>query len=295
LFGHDWVSPASAAAKIGRPPWRRRKRPSAAGERHGTAFPLGYFRRLMKRAFAPLLLAAALPALAQRHSVRDTSIALVSVNAGYAYQWPGADMAARFGPNSSISLGAFRKFRSNWLAGAEGSFLFGNKVVEPGMLRNVINSAGQIIDKDGAMADVFLFERGWTAMAYAGRLIPLIGPNPNSGIMLKLGAGYMRHKVRVQTQQNVVPQLEDEYLEGYDRLSAGPAALGYLGYQHFGNRRLVNFHIGVELMAGFTEPLRAFNFDTEQYNTGSRTDLLTGIRAGWSLPIYRRLDERFHY
>ncbi|MBK9175029.1 MAG: hypothetical protein IPM46_01580 [Flavobacteriales bacterium] len=233
---------------------------------------------------------------AQRaQGIRDTTIALVAVQASYAHQWPGGDLASRFGDNSNIGLGAYRKFRSNWLVGAEGSFLFGNQVKEPGILRNVINSSGQVVDKDGEMADVFLYERGWTALAFVGRLLPVIGPNPNSGFVIKLGGGYMRHKVRVQTQQNIVPQLEGEYLDGYDRLTAGPALLGYLGYHHFGNRRLVNFHIGVELMMGFTEPLRAFNFDTEQYNLGGRTDLLTGLRVGWSLPIYRRHDDRFHY
>jgi len=228
-------------------------------------------------------------------SIRDSSIALVAVQAGYAHQWPGGDLATRFGANSNIGLSAYRKLRSNWLLGAEGSFIFGNQVREPGILRNVINSAGQVVDREGVMADVFLFGRGWTAFGFVGRMLPIIGPNPNSGLVVKIGGGFMQHKIRVQTQQNVVPQLEDEYLEGYDRLTAGPAAMAYLGYHHFGNRRLINFHIGLEVMAGFTEPLRAYNFDTEQYNSGGRVDLLSGVRLGWSLPIYRRLDDRFHF
>ncbi|MCB0770364.1 MAG: hypothetical protein KDC00_08160 [Flavobacteriales bacterium] len=228
-------------------------------------------------------------------SIRDTTISLVAVQLSYAQQFPGGDMADRFGTNSNIGVGAFNKWASGYLLGAEGSFLFGNKVVEPGILRNVINSEGQIVDVDGEQADVFLYERGWTAFAVAGKLLPVIGPNPNSGLLLKVGGGYMRHKVRVQTQKNVVPQLEDEYLEGYDRLSAGPAALAYIGYQHFGNKGRINFHLGVEVMAGFTNALRSFNFDTEQFNTNDRVDLLTGIRVGWSLPIYRKVDTGIHY
>lgn len=240
------------------------------------------------------LLPAFLPCRAQTN-IRDTTIALYAVQASYAYQLPGGDLASRFGANSNLGLCAYRKLRSNFLFGFEGSFLFGNKVVEPGILRNVINSAGQVVDQEGLQADVFLYERGWTAFATAGKLFPVIGPNPNSGLVFKLGGGYMRHKVRVQTQQNVVPQLEDEYLEGYDRLCAGPAAMAYFGYHHFGNRRLVNFHVGVEVMAGFTQSLRAYNFDTEQFNIPNRFDLLSGLRVGWSLPVYRRLDDSFHY
>jgi len=228
-------------------------------------------------------------------NIRDSTLALVAVQASYAQQIPGGDMADRFGTNSNVGLGAFRKFRNNFILGAEGSFLFGNKVSEPGILRNVINSAGQIVDIEGAQADVFLYERGWTVFATAGRIFPIIGPNPNSGLLLKFGVGYMRHKVRVQTQKNVIPQLEDEYLDGYDRLAAGPAALGYVGYQHFANRGRVNFHIGLEFMAGFTQALHPFNFDTEQYNKADRFDLLTGIRAGWTLPVYKKVDTGFHY
>lgn len=246
-----------------------------------------------------LLLALMIPVVihrahAQGH-LRDTTVAMVLVQASYAYQLPGADMALRFDGNSSIGLGGMRKFRSNYALGIEGGFMFGNRVVEPGMLQNLINGAGQIVDQDGVMADVFLYQRGWTAFGVAGKLLPVIGPNPNSGILLKLGAGYMRHKVRVQTQQNVVPQLEGDYLQGYDRLCAGPAVLAYAGYQHLSNRRRVNFHAGVELMAGFTQALHPYNFDTESYNKAQRFDLLSGLRVGWTLPIYRRLDDRFRY
>ena len=250
------------------------------------------------RAFIALITAALLlqadPSFAQGH-IRDTTVAMVIISPSYAHQLPGGDLATRFGHNSNVGFGAMRKTGNNFLFGLEGSFIFGNNVEEPGILRNVINSAGQVVDQDGAMADVFLYERGWTAFATVGKVFPVFGPNPNSGLMVKLGGGYMRHKVRVQTQQNVVPQLEDEYLEGYDRLCAGPAALAFVGYQHFGNKRRLNFFAGVELMAGFTQALHPYNFDTEQYNTPNRTDLLTGLRVGWSFPIYRRVDDRFRY
>lgn len=220
---------------------------------------------------------------------------MVAVTASYAYQIPGGDMAIRFGNNSNVGLNVVRKNDRNYLFGLEGSFLFGDQVVEPGILRNVINSAGQVVDKDGVMADVFLYERGWTLMGVVGKIIPVAGPNPNSGMLLKLGAGYMRHKVRIQTQQNEVPQLEGDYLEGYDRLCAGPMLSLLVGYQHFGNNRFVNFMAGFELLTAFTEPLRAYNFDAQRAETGTRFDGLTGIRVGWSLPIYKRSDDRYHY
>ncbi|MDX9750227.1 MAG: hypothetical protein RBT71_04015 [Flavobacteriales bacterium] len=245
----------------------------------------------------PLLVLAALltggPSYAQG-DIRDTAIALVAISPSYAYQVPGGALADRFGANSHIGLSAYRKFRSNYFIGAEGGFLFGNKVHEPGLLRHVVNSMGQIVDKDGVMADVQVLQRGYAIMGIAGKIMPVAGPNPNSGIMLKLGAGYLRHKIRIQTQENVVPNLEGDYLEGYDRLCAGPVGLFFVGYQHFGNRRRVNFFGGFEIMLGSTAPLRAFNFDTGRAETGRRLDMLSALRAGWTVPIHKRYDDRFH-
>ncbi|MCB0767830.1 MAG: hypothetical protein KDB95_11540 [Flavobacteriales bacterium] len=248
----------------------------------------------MRTLLAVLWLCCSAP-IVHGQTIADTTMALTVVQGSYAQQLPGGDLADRFGTNNNVGLAAWRKLGNNITLGAEGSFIFGNQVREPGILRNVLNSAGQVMDQEGVIADVFLFQRGWSAFATVGRIFPLFGPNPNSGLHVKLGGGYLRHKVRIQTQENVVPQLEDEYLEGYDRLCAGPAGLLYLGYQHFANKGRVNFHVGLELIAGSTSSLRAFNFDTEQANKEDRLDLLSGLRVGWTLPIYKKKDTGFHF
>jgi len=240
------------------------------------------------------LLGVPQPSYAQGN-LRDTTIALTLVTGSYAFQIPGGDMGLRFGANSNIGLSALRKTSRNYLIGAEGGFLFGDNVREPGLLRNMITREGQIVDQDGEMADVLIYQRGYTVMAVVGKIIPVAGPNPNSGLLLKFGGGYFRHKIRIQTQKNEVPQLQGQYLEGYDRLAAGPVAMLFAGYQNLSNNRRVNFMVGFEILAGFTEPLRAMNFDTQRSDTDRRFDGLMGIRAGWSLPIYKRQDDRFHF
>ncbi len=227
-------------------------------------------------------------------SIRDTSITIVPVTLSYAYQVPQGDLAQRFGNNSNIGLSAGVKFKSNIVLGLEGGFLFGDKVIEAGLLSGVANSDGVILDAAGQPATVLVYERGYTIMGWVGKLLPVVGPNPNSGLLLKAGGGYMRHKVRIETQENVVPQLEGDYLTGYDRLCAGPALLLFIGYQHLGNRRLINFLAGFEMTYGFTESLRAYNFDTGTREEGTRFDVLHGIRVGWTLPIYKRQAEGFY-
>ena len=260
------------------------------------SFLYRYLRAVYRFSFPLLLLTLFMapdPSYAQG-SIRDTSITLVPITLSYAYQLPGGEMAQRFGANSNIGLSAGVKFKSNFLLGLEGGYIFGNAINEPGILSNVITSTGDILDLDGQPASVILYERGYTVMLYAGKIIPVAGPNPNSGLLLKLGVGYMRHKIRVESQNNVIPQLEGDYLEGYDRLAAGPASTLFVGYQHFGNRKLVNFVIGFEMTLGITEPLRAYNFDTGKAEKDTRYDGLTGFRVGWTLPIYKQPADKFY-
>lgn len=227
--------------------------------------------------------------------LRDTSITIVPITASYSFQIPQGELSERFGTNHNVGLGAAVKFRNNYLLGIEGGFLFGNNVNENSILRHISTYNGAIVDQDGKAANVLLFERGYTVVAYAGKIIPVVGPNPNSGILLKLGGGYMRHKIRIESQNNEVPGIEGEYAKGYDRLTAGAMASAFLGYQHFGNNRFVNFMFGFQMDLGFTHNLRPYNFDTGRSEDGLRFDGLNGLRVGWVLPIYRAVDDRVYF
>ena len=234
------------------------------------------------------------PSYAQR-GIQDTSITIVPITLSYAYQLPNGDLGEQFGANNNLGFSASVKFKSNYSLGLEGSFIFGNKVTDRSMLSNLTTSNGVIVNQDGEPAKILLFERGYTVMAFAGKVIPIAGPNPNSGILLKLGGGYMRHKVLIESQNDVVPALEGEYLKGYDRLTAGPAAMFFVGYQHLGNNRFINFLVGFELNIGFTESLRPYNFDTGRADKSAHYDGLNGLRFGWTLPIYKARDDRQYY
>lgn len=256
-----------------------------------------YFRRPMIRSLL-LVLVLSVFATAPSHAqggLRDTTILVVPISISYAYQIPYGDMALRFGANSNIGLSAGVKFKNNYYLGLEGSFIFGTKVNEANILQHLITTNGVIVDQDGKPATVVLYERGYTIMATAGKIIPIVGPNPNSGMFLKIGGGYMRHKIRIETQDAVVPALEGEYQKGYDRLCAGPMVMLFAGYQHISNNRFINFVIGWEVNLGFTNSLRPFNFDTGRSADGQRADGLNGIRFGWTLPLFHKGDDRILY
>ncbi|HRQ85759.1 MAG TPA: hypothetical protein PLV70_11650, partial [Flavobacteriales bacterium] len=227
--------------------------------------------------------------------IQDTSITLVPLTVSYAYQLPSGDMAQRFGANSNLGLSASVKFKSNYSLGLEGGYLFGDKVIDRSMLRAMTTANGVVVNQDGEPASILLFERGFTVMAFAGKVIPIVGPNPNSGILLKLGGGYLAHKVLIQHQNDVVPALEGDYLKGYDRLAAGPVGMFFVGYQHLGNNRFINFMGGFELQVAFTKSMHPYQFDKGRSDGDTHVDGLTGFRFGWTLPIYKTRDTREYY
>ena len=168
---------------------------------------------------------------------------------------------------------------------------------EDSIFDHLTTSSGNIISSQGTYASIFVYQRGWHFSARAGKLFPLFGPNPNSGLRVDLGAGYLMHKLRIEDGDNITPQLGPEYRKGYDRLTAGFALSQFIGYHHQSNKKRVNFFIGFELVQGFTSNQRAWNFDQRARDDRSRIDLLYGIKAGFIIPMYPQSakNSRYYY
>ncbi|MEP7263787.1 MAG: hypothetical protein ABI772_04790 [Bacteroidota bacterium] len=247
----------------------------------------------------PLLLIAGIMLLTGnaygQASVRDSAISMVMVEPGFAFQFPYGDMADRFGANSSASMDVFYKRKNGWMVGIQGTFLFGSKVKQENLFSNLINSQGQVIATDGKYSDIRAFERGYTIILSAGRLFNFKKPNPNTGIAVTMGAGYMQHKIRIEDKLNLTPSLQGEYVKGYDHLASGLCLRQSASYIYVGNRRLVNFFITAEVIEGFTKGRRSFDFDLEIPDTGNRIDILAGLRLGWILPLYKAAPEKYYY
>lgn len=217
-------------------------------------------------------------------------------NLHYAYQVPGHDLAQRFGNNSMIGGGFLYKFKSNLVAGVEGNFLFSEKVKnEEQYLQLIGTSDGFVISEGGTYAGVFFHQRGFSLNARFGGIIPLVGPNPNSGILILGGAGFLQHKIRIEVEENNAPQLRGDYIKGYDRLTNGPSVSQFIGYVHFDNNRTINFQIGLEFTQAWTSSRRPFDFDRMQPDTQKRFDSLWGLRIGWVLPLIKRAPRDYYY
>lgn len=247
----------------------------------------------MKRYFYVILLVISQYNLIGQANLKDSALFITSIRLSYAPQLPAGNMVARFGFNSNLGFHVDVKTKHSLLFGLEGNFIFGKKVKED-VLSILRTDDSAIIDQNGAYATILTLERGLIINAYSGILIKKFSPNPNSGILIKVGIGFMQHKVRIEHNKNTVPALDGEYIKGYDRLTNGLNISEFIGYQLLSNSRLVNFFAGFEFIQGFTKSRRDWNTNEFMKDDTKRLDLLNGFRVGWILPLYKRAPKAYY-
>jgi len=228
--------------------------------------------------------------------VRDSSLQISILYPSYSLCIPAADMADRFAMSNSIGFGYMLKGEKGWSIAFEGNYIFRDGIKDPAsILSGIMTSDGFIIDEGGVFANVMLLERGFTIMAKVGKLFPVIGPNPNSGVLVQFGGGMLQHKIRIEVPTNSAPQLKGDYKKGYDHLCNGPAISQFMGYQHLGNTRKINFFAGLEFTEALTFSRRAYYFNDMKKPDEKRFDMLGGIKIGWYFPLYKKTKQKFYY
>lgn len=229
-------------------------------------------------------------------SIKDSAIFSSMFYATYAYQFNSGDITKRFGDNSAVGGGFQIKTKKNWVFGVEYNFLFGNKVKdELSILSNISTSDGFIISSSGEYAEVFFSEQGYTLSAKAGKIFPVFGSNPNSGILLTLQPGFLQHKIKISNPNSTAPSLRGDYKYGYDELANGFSITEFVGYMYMGNKRFLTFYAGFEFTQAFTKFRRAYNFNTMSRDTEQKLDCFYSLRFGWLIPLYKRAPKGYYY
>ena len=226
---------------------------------------------------------------------QDSAFTAGLIYVNYGYEFPGGDLAKRFGNNSAIGPGIAYKTDKNWFFGAGFDYLFGGQVKENNLFRNIQTSEGEIIDQEGTYADVFMYERGYNISFRFGRIFSSKKVNPNSGILATFGGNFLQHKIRIENPNNSAPQIKGDYKKGYDRLTNGWGISEFIGYVYFGEQKIFNFFGGIEMTQAWTKNKRDFNFDTRSKDNSTRLDMLFGIKIGWIFPFYKRSNQVFYY
>jgi len=213
----------------------------------------------------------------------------------YKFNLTGGDLNDRWGFNSEIGFDLHYKFKNNLTVGIDGGFIFGNQFKQPEIFDDLVNSYGTITSLGGTPADVLFLMRGAHGAATAGYIFNRLGNNPNSGLWINVGAGYLMHKIRIESIYDDVPQLEGDNRKGYDRLTMGFSTKQFIGYVFQHDYRFLNFYAGFEFIQGFTHNVRNYNFDLEGPDPGLKLDFIYSIKLGWMIPIYKRAPKEYYY
>ena len=260
-----------------------------------------------------LMLATVTSVVAQTpRNLSKEAIPVTMFQVTYAAQLPGMDTKTDFGFTNTIGGSVIYKSEGNWLFTANGNFIFGDKVKGSriDLLGESITTVyGEVIGGGGLPTSLAFFQRGFHFQAEVGKLFAL-APNPNSGIFVQAGLGYLRNRIRIDYMieaQNTPYQLIDDYQYGYDRMRGGMALHGEAGYLIMSNSRVYNLSVSLEVTYARTKPLRDYDFRVFYdengephimgYNDKNKrfNDLYYGIRLSWMIPAYQRQPDAYYY
>ena len=229
----------------------------------------------------------------------DTAAPMIWLDAHFAYHFPLGDLRTMFKNNFAVGPGFTFKSASNWTVGFHFDYMFGANMRDSAFFNGTLaNDQGIVIDGNGLVSQGGITAEGryWTVQADFGKIIP-VNRWKNSGIWLRLGAGYFSHRLRLDDFGNQYPQLEGNYAKGYDRLSGGFVLNQFVGYQFVRKNRMLNFYIGLEFHEMWTKPNRNYVFyEGPTDDMKAKFSGMVGFKAGWNIPLYeRKTTTTFYY
>ncbi len=231
---------------------------------------------------------------AQR-KVGQEAINTPMVGMHYSGIFPMGDLADRYGFLNQIGLTAGHKNKKNWVYGVEGNFYFGNRVANDSIFNFMTDNLGNISEADGELAVIQILSRGFNIHAHIGKIIPMFGSNPNSGLYVSFGTGYSLLKYRIQTTYDFIPAAETDNRMLYDRQSVGFSMHQFIGYSLINASYPIHFYAGVYANQSFARFSRSWFYDQGPAPSGILRDFQIGLRAGWYIPIYKRQAKTIYF
>lgn len=234
-----------------------------------------------------------------QRNLADSAIGTPLLGIQYGLSWTAGDLHDRYGLFNNAGFASGYKFKSNWYVGAEADFMFGKDIRMPitDIFGHLADSKGNITDQNGDIATILLFSRGFHVNIEVGKVFSKLGHNNNSGLFIKIGGGYLNHRMRIESNSQVIPSLELDYKKGYDRLTTGFNSSQFIGYLFMADHSFLNFYGGFFIQEGFTTNKRNAFYDQPgiPVSTKTRMDILYGAKLGWLIPVYKRRPKDFYY
>ena len=208
---------------------------------------------------------------------------------------PAGDLKDRYGFMNQLGMTVGYKDKANFVYGIEGNFYFGNRVTNDSIFDFLTDNLGNTSEADGQFGSIEVLSRGFNFHAHIGKISPVFGSNPNSGLYVSLGAGYSLMKYRIQTTYDFIPLVETENRNLYDRQSVGFSLHQFIGYSLINATRPIHFYIGLYANQSFAQYSRSWFYDQGPAPDGILQDFQFGLRAGWYIPIYKRKAKTIYF
>ncbi|MAX68080.1 MAG: hypothetical protein CMP60_00045 [Flavobacteriales bacterium] len=216
------------------------------------------------------------------------------IQSNYTFQVPINELVTDFGTNSALGL-AYLNNQNDFLLGLDINFMFGNNVKNDSLLQTISTEEGWLINTSGELETILHYERGWNSHILFGKSFRY-DEKHLTGVYVYVGIGYLQHKIRLENNRTDLPQIDKDYIKGYDKFTNGISTKLCVEYMYFSKENSVKFNIGIELINAFTKNRRPYDFAAmEEYDNNLRIDQLIGIKFGIIIPINRNNEQKFHY
>ncbi len=207
------------------------------------------------------------------------------------------------GPYLNFGLDAFYKYKTNWLVSLEGDIWFGTNNLQHRLERmgDIYSRDSIIIGGNGTDANITCYNRGISFQAGLGKIFPLSpAKNPNSGLMARASAGYMRQQTIFMINDVKAPQLTDDYALIYDHQRHGIILTEGFGYWFMSSHSdIINIYLSFEISQCWSWSTREYLIDhylgVQGKDNNRYFDLLYSIKLCWMFPLRGKVVHDYYF
>jgi hypothetical protein len=229
------------------------------------------------------------------HSIYSQEKGVNAFMIDYSYQIPSGILAEKFSNNSSIGINYFKKNNSSFFYGLKANYIFGANIKDSTIFNSISTDEDFVIDGNGTYSNIILLQEGFSSHLYIGYALELKDNNPN-GFYFSVGLGFLQHRIFIDTKNQYIPQLSNDYKKGYDQLTNGLSTQFIIDYMILEDKKKFKLFTGIDYTLGFTKNRRVYDFNNMNITDQSmRYDKLLGFHIGLIIPINRKNTEEFHY
>ncbi len=213
---------------------------------------------------------------------------------GTGYYYGLGDLGKRFPQFSTLPAGFFYRSPRNLIFGIEYNRFLGNQYKLDSLYGGIMGPSLQILDKNGFPAVIRYYMRGYSFQGYVGKAFKISPRSKYGQIQANIGGGIMQHYIKMRFDKGILPQLEGNYYEGYDRLTNGFMITQSLYYQ-YNNAQSLSFYCGINMVESFTKNQRNWDYGTMRKDNANRKDNYFGFAAGILIPIQIKSSNNTEY